>query len=65
MASNQKIPPFAVDRSVEKGIDPVVDVLAQLGDFLFEMPLRPVACTSLSTRRVETLSTATRSCRRV
>jgi len=27
-----KIRPFALDRAVEKGIDPFVDVLAQLGD---------------------------------
>ena len=49
-----EIRPFAVDRPVEEGVDPLVDVLAQLGDLALEMPDSPIACTSSSTRRVDT-----------
>jgi hypothetical protein len=60
-----KIRPFAVDRPVEKGLTRLWMSLHSLETWLFEMPLRPIACTSSSTRRVETQATATRSCRRV
>ena len=49
-----QIRPLALDRPVEEGVDPLIDVLAQLETWLFEMPLSPIACTSSSTRRVDT-----------
>ena len=40
---------------VERGFDLFVDVVAHsLEPWLFETPLRPIACTSSPTRRVET-----------
>jgi hypothetical protein len=46
--------PFAGGCPVEEGADPLVDVLESLETVDVEMPVRPIACTRSSTRRVET-----------
>src|SRR5215472_15144973 len=50
-----EIRPLAFDRPIEEGIDPFINVFAQVGDLALRMLDRPIACTKSSTRRVETL----------
>jgi hypothetical protein len=54
VASSQRCGPFAVNRPVEAGLDPFVDILDRFETWRFEMPDRPIAWTSSSTRRVDT-----------
>jgi hypothetical protein len=57
-----EIGPLAVERAFQEGAHALVDVLAELGDprlregrlWDFEMPVRPMAWTRSSTRRVDT-----------
>ena len=48
-----QIRPVALDRPVEEGLHPLVDLLAQPATWLLEMPLMPMALTRSSTERVE------------
>ena len=46
---------LAFYRSIEDGVDPFINVFAQVGDLALRMPNRPIARTKSSTRRVEML----------
>ena len=49
-----QVGPFALERAIEEGTNPFVDLLAQFGDLALRDAGEPIACTSSSTRRVET-----------
>src|ERR671926_1309932 len=49
-----QIRPLAFERPVEEGVHALIDLLHSFETWLFEMPLSPIACTSSSTRRVDT-----------
>ena len=49
-----QIGPVALQRSIEEAVDLIVDLAAQPGDRLLEMPDIPMACTRSSTERVDT-----------
>src|SRR5262249_5216739 len=50
-----EIRPRSFDRPIEEGVDPFINVFAQVGDLALRMPDRPIARTKSSTPRVETL----------
>jgi hypothetical protein len=50
-----EIRPLSFDRPIEEGVDPFINVFAQVGDLALRMPDRPIARTKSSTPRVETL----------